>query len=39
VQALEQERDQWEQKYEEMATTHKTLKSELEDLQNQISSI
>lgn len=39
VQALENERDQWEQKYEEMAKKHSTLQKELEDLQQEIGNI
>ena len=39
VQALENERDQWEQKYEEMAKKHSTLQKELEDLQTEIGTI
>ena len=36
VQALEQERDQWEQKYEEMAKKHAATTKELEDFQQEI---
>lgn len=39
VQALEQERDQWETKYEEMSKKHAALQKELEDLQNDIGNI
>lgn len=39
VQALESERDQWEQKFEEMAKKHSTLQKELEDLQLEISNV
>lgn len=39
VQALENERDQWEQKYEEMAKKHTTLQKDLDDLQAEIGNI
>jgi tropomyosin len=39
VQALENERDQWEQKYEEMAKKHTSLQKELEELQVEIGNI
>ena len=39
MQALENERDQWETKYEEMAKKHVALEKELEDLQNEIGNI
>lgn len=39
VQALENERDQWEMKYEEMSKQHAQLKKDLEDLQNEIGNI
>lgn len=39
VQALENERDQWEGKYEELQKTHTQLKKELEDLQQEIGNI
>ena len=39
VQALENERDQWETKYEEMAKKHAALQKDLEDLQNEIGNI
>lgn len=39
MQALENERDQWVTKYEEMAKKHTTLTKELEDLQLEIGSI
>jgi tropomyosin len=39
VQALEAERDNWESKYEEMATKHTTLQKELETLQDEIGNI
>ena len=39
VQALEQERDQWETKYEEMSKKHASLQKELEDLQAEIGNI
>lgn len=39
VQALEQERDQWEQKYEEMAKKHAALQKDLDDLQGEIGAI
>lgn len=39
VQALEQERDQWETKYEEMAKKHATLQKELDELQAEIGTI
>lgn len=36
VQALEQDRDQWEAKYEEMAKKYATVQKELADFQAQI---
>lgn len=36
VQALEQERDQWEAKYEEVAKKYDGLQKELEEFQAQI---
>jgi septal ring factor EnvC (AmiA/AmiB activator) len=39
VQALEQERDQWEAKYEEMAKKYNAVQKELEDFQNEINTI
>ena len=36
VQALEQDRDQWEQKFEEMAKKYATVQKELEDFQQEI---
>lgn len=39
VQALEQERDQWEAKYEEMAKKYTAVQKELEDFQNEINTI
>lgn len=39
VQALENERDQWETKYEEMAMKHTSLQKELEELQLEIGNI
>lgn len=39
VQALENERDQWEQKYEDMAKKHTTLQKDLDDLQAEIGNI
>jgi tropomyosin len=36
VQALENDRDQWEAKYEEMAQKYKTVRKELEDFQQEI---
>lgn len=39
VQALENERDQWEQKYEEMAKKHTALQKELDELQQEIGNI
>ena len=39
VQALEASRDQWEEKYEEMAKKHATVKKELEDFHLEMSSI
>lgn len=39
VQALENERDQWESKYEEMAKKHATLQKDLDDLQQEIGNI
>ena len=39
VQALENERDQWEGKYEEMAKKYAAVQKELEDFQNEINTI
>jgi tropomyosin len=39
VQALEQDRDQWEAKYEEMAKKYATVQKELEDFQAEIGNI
>ena len=39
MQALEQERDQWESKYEEMAQKHTKLNKDFEDLQNEVANI
>ena len=39
VQALENERDQWETKYEELHKKHTGLQKELEDLQQEIGNI
>ena len=39
VQALEASRDQWEEKYEEMARKYNTVKKELEDFQLEIGNI
>ncbi len=39
VQALEQERDQWESKYEEMAKKYSTVQKELDDFQSEIGAI
>lgn len=39
VQALEQERDDWEAKYEEMAKKHAQLQKELQELEQTIGSI
>jgi len=39
VQALEQERDQWESKYEEMAQKHSKLNKEFQDLQDEVANI
>lgn len=39
VQALESDRDQWEQKYEDMAVKYKTVQKELEDFQVEIGAI
>ena len=39
MQALEQERDQWESKYEEMAKKYAAVQKELEDFQNEINTI
>lgn len=36
VQALEQERDQWEAKYEEVSKKYATIQKELEDFQAEI---
>jgi len=36
VQALEQDRDQWETKYEEMAKKYAAVQKELEDFQQEI---
>jgi tropomyosin len=39
VQALEQDRDQWEAKFEEMAKKYATVQKELEDFQQEIGNI
>lgn len=39
VKALEAERDQWESKYEEMATKYAKVQKELEDFQVEIGNI
>lgn len=39
VQALEQSRDQWETKYEEMAKKYEETKKELEDFAKDLSNI
>lgn len=39
VQALEQDRDQWEAKFEEMAKKYATVQKELEDFQAEIGNI
>jgi tropomyosin len=39
VQALENERDQWESKYEEMSQKYNALQKELEELQAEIGNI
>jgi tropomyosin len=39
VQALEQDRDQWEAKYEEMAKKYAAVQKELEDFQAEIGNI
>ncbi len=39
VQVVEKERDQWEQKYEEMAQQHQALKKQLEDFQAELGSL
>lgn len=39
MQALEQERDQWEAKYEEMAKKYATVQKELEEFQSEINTI
>jgi tropomyosin, fungi type len=39
VQALEQERDQWETKYEDMSKKYAAVQKELEDFQNEINTI
>lgn len=39
VQALEQERDQWEAKYEEMAKKYAAVQKELEDFQADIGAL
>ena len=39
VQALENERDQWEAKYEEMSEKHKLLQKQLEEFQIEMNSI
>lgn len=36
VQALEQDRDQWEAKFEEMSKKYTTVQKELEDFQQEI---
>lgn len=39
VQALEQDRDQWEAKFEEMAKKYAAVQKELEDFQAEIGNI
>jgi tropomyosin len=39
VQALEQDRDQWETKFEEMAKKYAAVQKELEDFQHEIGNI
>jgi tropomyosin len=39
VQALEQERDQWETKYEEVSKKYAAIQKELEDFQAEIGSM
>lgn len=39
VQALEQERDQWEAKYEEMAKKYAAVQKDLEDFQSEMNNI
>jgi len=39
VQALEQERDQWETKYEEMSKKYNETQKELEEFQREINAI
>lgn len=39
VQALENERDQWESKYEEMATKYRQVQKELDEFQQEIGNI
>jgi tropomyosin len=39
VQALENERDQWETKYEDMSQKYNALQKELEELQAEIGNI
>jgi len=39
VQALENERDQWEQKYEEMLAKYNAVQKELEEFQHEIGNI
>ena len=39
VQALEQDRDQWEQKFEEMAKKYANVQKELDDFQAEIGNI
>lgn len=39
VQALENDRDQWEGKYEEMAKKYAAVQKELEDFQHEIGNI
>lgn len=39
VQALEQERDEWESKYEEMSKKHAKLQTELNELEQSMGSI
>lgn len=39
VQALEKDRDQWEQKYEEMAKQYGDMKKELEEFQAQMANL
>ena len=39
MQVLEKERDQWEQKYEEMAQKHQALQKQLEEFQAELGSL